>query len=63
MRYATPTTYSETNQVCVNCKLTFYPQNGVTALHIAAEEGNVDVVRLLIEAEVHVNKKSKVNTF
>ena len=47
----------------MNGKLTFYPQNGVTALHIAAEDGNVDVVRLLIEAGAHVNEKSKVHTF
>ena len=64
-RYATSTTYCKTNQVhvYVNGKLTFHSQNGVTALHIAAEEGKVDVARLLIEAKAHVNKKSKVATY
>ena len=36
------------------------PQNGVTALHLAAQEGKVDVVRLLTEAQAQVNIRTKV---
>ena len=36
------------------------PQNGFTALHMAAQEGKVDVVRLLIEAKAHINIQVKV---
>ena len=36
------------------------PQDGQTALHMAAHEGKVDVVRLLTEAEAQVNIRTKV---
>ena len=32
-----------------------YPKDGWTALHLAAQEGKTDVVKLLINAEVQVN--------
>lgn len=35
-------------------------QDGVTALQMAAQEGYVDVVRLLIEAEAHINQQMEV---
>ena len=38
------------------------PQDGWTALHLAALQGNVDVVRLLIDAEAQVNIQDKVYT-
>ena len=41
--------------------LCFCPQNGWTALHLAAQEGKVDVVRLLTEAKAHVNIQTKVH--
>ena len=37
-------------------------QGGWTALHLAAHEGKVDVVRLLTEAKAHVNMQTKVHT-
>ena len=37
-------------------------QNGWTALHLAAQEGKVDVVRLLTEAQAHINIQTEVNT-
>ena len=36
------------------------PQDGWTALHLAAQAGNVDVVRLLTEAQALVNIQSEV---
>jgi ankyrin repeat protein len=36
------------------------PQDGWTALHLAAQEGKVDVVRLLTEAQALVNIQSEV---
>ena len=36
------------------------PQDGRTALYLAAHEGTVDVVRLLTEAEARVNLQTKV---
>ena len=36
------------------------PQDGWTALHLAAQEGKVDVVRLLTEAQAQVNIRTKV---
>ena len=36
------------------------PQDGWTALHLAAHEGKVDVVRLLTEAKAQVNLQTKV---
>ena len=38
------------------------PQDGWTALHLAAQESKVDVVRLLIDAEAQVNIRNKVYT-
>ena len=38
------------------------PQGGQTALHMAALEGNVDVVRLLTEAQAQVNIQTEVHT-
>ena len=40
--------------------LCFCPQDGFTALHLAAQEGKADVVRLLTEAKAHVNTEAKV---
>ena len=40
----------------------FCPQNGWTALHLAAQEGKVDVVRLLTEAQAQVNIQTEVYT-
>ena len=42
-------------------ELCFCPQVGWTALHLAAQEGNVDVVTLLTEARAHVNIQTKVH--
>ena len=35
-------------------------QDGWTALHLAAQEGKVDVVRLLTEAQAHINMQTEV---
>ena len=43
--------------------LLFIQLNGQTALHLAAAEGEVDVVRLLIEAEAEVDTQTKVNVY
>ena len=40
-----------------------YPQDGWTALHLAAQGGKIDVIKLLIEAEAYVNMQSKVYTY
>ena len=37
------------------------PQDGCTALHLAAHEGKVDVVRLLTEAQAQVNIQNEVH--
>ena len=37
-------------------------QNGWTALHLAAQEGKVDVVRLLTESQAQVNIETEVYT-
>ena len=37
------------------------PQDGWTALHLAAREGKVDVVRLLTEAQAQVNIQTEVH--
>ena len=37
------------------------PQDGWTALHLAAQEGKLDVVRLLTEAQAPVNIQTKVS--
>ena len=39
----------------------FSPQNGGTALHLAAQEGKVDVVRLLTEAQAQINIQTEVH--
>ena len=36
-------------------------QLGGTALHVASQEGHVDVVRVLIEANAQVNQQAKVD--
>ena len=36
------------------------PQDGWTALHLAAQEGKVDVVRLLTEAQAQINIQTEV---
>ena len=38
------------------------PQDGWTALHMAAQEDKVDVVRLLTEAEAQINIQTEVHT-
>ena len=40
-----------------------YQQDGWTALHLAAQGGKIDVIKLLIEAEAYVNMQSKVYTY
>ena len=42
--------------------LVVYIQDVVTALYLAAQEGRVDVVRLLIEAKAQINIQKKVCT-
>ena len=37
------------------------PQDGWTALHMAAQEGKVDVVRVLTEAQAQVNIQTEVH--
>ena len=39
----------------------FCSQDGCTALHLAAQEGQVDVVKLLTEAKAHVNLQTEVH--
>ena len=36
------------------------PQDGWTALHLAAQEGRVDVVRLLTEAKAQLDMQTEV---
>ena len=48
--------------VYVHCNSVLCLQDGTTALHMAAEQGRVDVVRLLIDAEAQVNIQAKVHT-
>ena len=43
--------------------LCFRSQDGWTALHLAAQEGKVDVVRLLTDAKAHVNMQTKVRIY
>ena len=38
----------------------FCQQDGWAALHLAAQEGKVDVVRLLTESQAQVNLKTEV---
>ena len=42
--------------------LSFCSQDGFTALHLAAQEGKVDVVGLLTEAKAWVNIQTEVHT-
>ena len=51
-----PTHYLHIRYLC------FCPQDGWTALHLAAQGGKVDVVRLLTEAKAHVNIQTEVYT-
>ena len=37
------------------------PQHGQTALHLAAGQGKVDVVRLLTEAQARINIQTEVH--
>ena len=72
MRYAVPTTRKHTAQhitthtvwlytaVLGEVTVCYCPQNGATALHLAAQEGKVDVVRILTEAQALVNTRNKV---
>ena len=43
-------------------KMCLYPQNGWTALHLAAQGGRVEVVRLLAEAKAQINIQTEVYT-
>ena len=36
------------------------PQDGLTALHLAAREGKVDVVKLLTDAQAQIDIRAKV---
>ena len=69
--YAVPTTRKHTSSHTVSLLYTavlgevtvcLCPQNGWTALHLAAKEGKVDVVRLLTEAQALVNIQTEVHT-
>ena len=40
----------------------FCPQTGATALFMAAQEGKIEVVRILIEAKALINIQKKVYT-
>ena len=40
--------------------MTSYSQDGCTALHMASHEGQYDVVRVLIDANAHVNQQITV---
>ena len=75
MRYAVPTTSKNTlHSIISSHTVSLYtavlgevtvclcPQNGATALHLAALEGKVDVVRLLTEAQAQVNIQTEVHT-
>ena len=44
------------------CNSVLCQQDGATALHLAAQEGTVDVVKLLIDAEAQVNIQAEVHT-
>ena len=39
-----------------------YPQDGFTALHLAAQKGNLDIVRLLTAAKAQINIQTEVHT-
>ena len=61
------TTYHHTQCRCIiiavlgELTVCLCPQDGWTALHLAAQEGKVDVVRLLTEAQAQVNIQTKVH--
>ena len=44
----------------VHCSLSLSIQNGTTPLMEASLSGHVEVVRVLIDANSHVNKQNKV---
>ena len=46
--------------MCIITLTVFCPQDDWTALHLAAQEVKIDVVRLLINAEAHVNIQTEV---
>ena len=54
--------YIHCNYALVMAQYCFCPQNGFTALHMAAQKGKVDVVILLTEAKAHVNVQTEVHT-
>lgn len=37
-----------------------WPQDGITALHVAAQAGHVEIMRLLMDGGVDVNARNKV---
>ena len=49
-----------TSPQCTVHIVTSYSQDGWTALHLASQEGHINVVRVLIEASAHVNQQTKV---
>ena len=53
-------TYSVCIAVLGELTVCLCSQDGVTALHLAAKEGRVDVVRLLTEAQTQVNIQDEV---
>ena len=59
-RYATLANQSTDFLMTVHCFVTPYTQDGGTALHLTLQEGHVDVVRVLIEANALVNQHAKV---
>ena len=40
--------------------MTSHTQNGWTALHLASQEGHVNVVHVLTDANAHVNQQTNV---
>ena len=56
--------YTVLLHIAVLGELTVYfcPQDGGTALHCAAQEGKVDVVRVLTEAKARINIQTEVHT-
>ena len=70
MRYAAPITRKHTAQsshpvllynLLYMSYLCFCPQDGWTALHMAAQEGKVDIVRLLTDTKAHVDIQTEVH--
>ena len=53
------TAYRHTQWNCIQCDCMF-SQDDWTALHLAAQEGRVDVARLLIEAKANINLLTEV---